>query len=115
MLPVCFLAGLWGGQVPAAAIAFAFLYGAGNGLLTITRGTLPLVLFDPRRYGAIAGRLLVPGFLCSAAAPIAYAALIEWAGEAAALWLSAALAAVTLAAAAGLSATFRTGRAAFRA
>lgn len=111
VLPVCFLAGLWGGQVPAAAIAFAFLYGAGNGLLTITRGTLPLVLFDPRRYGAIAGRLLVPGFLCSAAAPIAYAALIEWAGEAAALWLSAALAAVTLAAAAGLSATFRTGRA----
>ncbi|MFE0753814.1 MFS transporter [Inquilinus sp. NPDC058860] len=112
VLPVCFLAGLWGGQVPAAAIAFAFLYGAGNGLLTITRGTLPLVLFDPDRYGAIAGRLLVPGFLCSAAAPVAYAAVIERLGEAAALWLSAALAAVTLAAAAGLCATFRTGRAA---
>jgi MFS family permease len=112
VLPVCFLAGLWSGQVPAAAIAFAFLYGAGNGLLTITRGTLPLVLFDPRRYGAVAGRLLVPGFLCSAAAPIAYAAVIERLGEAAALWLSAALAAVTLAAAAALCATVRAGRAA---
>ncbi|MGO1079258.1 MFS transporter [Inquilinus sp. CA228] len=110
VLPVCFVAGLWSGQIAAAAIAFTFLYGAGNGLLTITRGTLPLVLFDPSRYGAIAGRLLVPGFLCSAAAPIAYAAVIERLGEAAALWLSAALAAVTLAAAAGLCAVCRTGR-----
>lgn len=110
VLPVCFLAGLWGGQFAAAAIAFAFLYGAGNGLLTITRGTLPLVLFDPSRYGAVAGRLLVPGFLCSAAAPIVYAAVIQSLGEAAALWLSAALAAVTLAAAAGLCAVCRTGR-----
>ncbi|WP_343717030.1 MFS transporter [Inquilinus sp.] len=107
LLPVCFVAGLWGGQVPTAAIAFAFLYGAGNGLLTITRGTLPLVLFDPGRYGAIAGRLLVPGFLGSAAAPVVYAAVIERWGEAAALWLSAALAAVTLAAAAALCATAR--------
>jgi hypothetical protein len=110
VLPLCFLAGLWGGQAPAAAIGFAFLYGAGNGLLTITRGTLPLVLFDPGRYGAVAGRLLIPGFLGSAAAPMAYAAMIEWLGPAAALWLSAAVAAVTLAAAAGLAALFRTGR-----
>ena len=78
--------------------------------MTITRGTLPLVLFDPSRYGAIAGRLLVPGFLCSAAAPIVYAAVIEQLGEAAALWLSAALAAITLAAAARLCAVVRTGR-----
>lgn len=112
LLPVCFVVGLWSGQAAAAAIAFAFVYGAGNGLLTITRGTLPLVLFDPGRYGAVAGRLLVPGFLCSVAAPIAYAAVIERAGEAAALWLSAGLAAVTLAAAAMLYAAFRIGRAA---
>jgi len=109
LLPLCFLAGLWGGQA-AAAIAFAFLYGAGNGLLTITRGTLPLVLFDPGRYGAITGRLLVPGFLCSAAAPVAYAAVIERWGEAAALWLSAGLAAATLAAAAALWAVSGPGR-----
>jgi hypothetical protein len=112
VLPLCFVAGLWSGQFAAAAIAFAFLYGAGNGLLTITRGTLPLVLFDPGRYGAIAGRLLVPGFLCSAAGPIVYAAVIERLGEAAALWLSAGLAAITLAAAAMLCAVVRTSRAA---
>ncbi|MGF6231804.1 MFS family permease [Inquilinus ginsengisoli] len=112
VLPLCFVVGLWSGQFAAAAVAFAFLYGAGNGLLTITRGTLPLVLFDPGRYGAIAGRLLVPGFLCSAAAPIVYAAVIERLGEAAALWLSAALAAITLAAAAILCTVVRAARAA---
>src|SRR3546814_8362752 len=36
VLPVCFVAGLFGGLVPAA-IAFAFLYGAGNGDRKSTR------------------------------------------------------------------------------
>jgi MFS family permease len=92
-LPVAFAAALAGGA-PAAALAFALLYGAGNGLLTITRGTLPLVLFDPATYGAVAGRLLVPGFLVSAAAPLAFAAVIDGFGEAAALGLAIALAVV---------------------
>ena len=71
---------------------FALAYGAGNGLLTITRGTLPLLLFEPREYGTIVGRLLAPSFLLSAAAPLAYASLIERFGERAALELSLALA-----------------------
>lgn len=99
LLPLGFLAGLFGGQFLLAAALFALLYGAGNGILTITRGTLPLVLFDPRSYGHFVGWLLVPSFLCSAVAPLGYAAVIEAAGEAAALYLSAALAAVMLAAA----------------
>ena len=36
--------GVFGG--PAAAV-FAVLHGAGNGILTIAKGTLPLVLFGP--------------------------------------------------------------------
>lgn len=99
ILPLCFAAGLWSGVSPAAAIAFAFLYGAGNGLLTITRGTLPLVLFDPRTYGAVVGRLIAPSFLLSAAAPLLYAAVISRLGAAAALYLSLAVAVVTFAAA----------------
>ncbi|MBV9114044.1 MAG: MFS transporter [Hyphomicrobiales bacterium] len=91
-LPVSFVAGLWSGNSIAAAIVFALVYGAGNGLLTITRGTLPLVLFEPREYGTIVGRLLAPSFLFSAAAPLAYASLIESFGEQAALELSLALA-----------------------
>jgi len=110
LLPICFLAGLFSGQFVPAGLAFAFLYGAGNGLVTIVRGTLPLVLFDPAAYGTLVGRLLVPSFLFSAAAPLAYALVIERAGEAGALWLSAAVAATVLAAALVLRLRFPPGR-----
>ena len=43
-----------------AAALFALMYGAGNGLLTIMRGTVPLVLFDPSAYGRVVGRLIAP-------------------------------------------------------
>lgn len=109
-LPLAFTAGLFSGYLAAAAIAFAFLYGAGNGLLTITRGTLPLVLFDHRTYGAFVGRLIAPSFVLSAASPIVYAFVINRLGQAGALYLSIGVAAVTLAAAAlllALSAAWR--------
>src|SRR4030088_3793758 len=35
----------------AAASAFAIFHGAGNGILTIARGTLPLAVFGPQNYG----------------------------------------------------------------
>lgn len=106
MLPVCFAAGLWSGQSMAAAIVFAFVYGAGNGLLTITRGTLPLALFDHRTYGSFVGRLLTPSFLLSAAAPLAYAAAISRFGAPAALYLSLAVGTCALLAALGLRRVF---------
>jgi MFS family permease len=98
LLPLCFVAGLFSGLSRAAAIGFAFLFGAGNGLVTIVRGSLPLVLFDPRSYGSVVGVLLVPSFLVSALAPLAYAFIIDRFGEGAALHVSAALATVALAA-----------------
>lgn len=88
LLPLACLVGLWSGQALAAALVFVLAYGAGNGLLTITRGTVPLVLFDHRTYGAQVGRLVAPGFVLSAFAPVVYAAVIDHAGAAAALWLS---------------------------
>jgi hypothetical protein len=69
-------------------LAFALAYGAGNGLLTIVRGTLRLVLFDPRSHGALTGRLQGPSFYVAALAPIVYAATIHAAGPEAALYLS---------------------------
>ena len=78
--------------------------------MTITRGTLPLLLFDHKTYGAFVGRLLAPSFLFSAAAPVAYAFVIEHWGAAAALDLSIALAALALAGAATL--VLRFGRSA---
>ena len=99
LLPFSFLTGMFSGQYTTAALAFAFVYGAGNGVLTITRGTLPLALFDHRTYGAFVGRLLAPSFVLSAAAPLIYAIVIERFGEMGALCLSIGVTAVMLMAA----------------
>jgi len=107
LLPVGFAAGLFSGQSSFFGAAFALLFGAGNGLVTIVRGTAPLVLFDARAYGALVGRLLAPSFFLSASAPLVYALVIDAAGASAALHLSIVIAAVTCAAAALLAARFR--------
>jgi hypothetical protein len=107
LLPFAFLAGTAGGVFVPAALAFAFVYGAGNGLTTITRGTLPLALFDRATYGLVVGRLLMPSFIVSAAAPLVYAGVIERFGSQAALVLSAAVALLALAAAIVLHLRFR--------
>ena len=109
-LPLCFVAGLASGSSVLAALAFAFFYGAANGITTITRGTLPLVLFDHARYGEIVGRLLVPSFVLQAAAPVLYAVAIERFGAAAALYISIALATATFLAALALVMRFSAGR-----
>ncbi len=97
LLPVSFVAGLGSGGLALAA-AFALLYGAGNGISTIARGTLPLALFDYRTYGTVVGRLVAPSFLVSAAAPFAYALVVERLGGAAAMELSLAVSLTGLAA-----------------
>lgn len=107
VMPACFVAGLFSGRSGAAAAAFALVYGASNGLLTITRGTLPLVLFDPRIYGAFVGKLLIASFVLSATSPVIYASVIEHLGDAGALILSLAGAALIFAAALVLRLRFR--------
>ena len=74
---------------PAAAV-FAVLHGAGNGILTIAKGTLPLVLFGPQGYGQRQGLLMVPARMAQALAPWLFGlGLDRW--GAGALWLSALL------------------------
>lgn len=60
-------AGLVAG-LPAAAALIA--YGAGNGLWSIARGTLPMALFGPEDYAVTVGRLARPALIASAAAPL---------------------------------------------
>ena len=74
---------------PMAAL-FVILHGAGNGILTIAKGTLPLVLFGPQGYGARQGLLMVPARLAQALAPWLFGVCLDRWG-AGALWLSAAL------------------------
>jgi predicted MFS family arabinose efflux permease len=74
---------------PVAAL-FGILHGAGNGILTIAKGTLPLVLFGPHGYGARQGLLMVPARIAQAFAPLAFGLCLDRWG-AGALWLTAVL------------------------
>ena len=74
---------------PLAAL-FAVLHGAGNGILTIAKGTLPLVLFGPHGYGERQGVLMVPARMAQALAPWVFGVCLDHWGVGA-LWLSAAL------------------------
>ena len=74
---------------PLAAV-FAILHGAGNGILTIAKGTLPLVLFGPQGYGLRQGLLMVPARVAQASAPWLFGILLDRFG-AGALWFSSAL------------------------
>jgi MFS family permease len=82
---------------PALAPLFGILHGAGNGILTIAKGTLPLVLFGSAGYGARQGWLMIPARVAQATAPFVYGVVIErW--QAGALWLTAGLGLAALAA-----------------
>lgn len=52
-----------------AAVPFVLLHGAGNGILTIAKGTLPLVVFGPQGYGMRQGWLSMPSLVLQALAP----------------------------------------------
>lgn len=92
MLPVAIaiFAGLgfsWG-----AAILFALLYGASNGLVTIAKGAVPLALFGPRGYGEVLGIISAPNLLTNAAAPLLFALLLNAASAETALLVAGAAA-----------------------
>jgi MFS family permease len=75
---------------PAAAPVFAILHGAGNGILTIAKGTLPLVYFGAQGYGARQGWITLPARVAQALAPFAFGVVVDRWG-AGALWLSSGL------------------------
>ena len=89
------LATLAGGGVTASA--FALLHGAGNGLITIVRGTLPLAIFGSVGYGERQGLIAVLARAMQAAAPVSFAWVLDGYGPRAALGLSAGLSLFALA------------------
>src|SRR5882724_8223033 len=70
--------GLAGG---GAASVFALFHGAGNGILTIARGTLPLSIFGPENYGYRLGIIGAPARMAQAAAPLLFSLLIDIMGS----------------------------------
>lgn len=74
-LPVSLGILLLAGDTVAAYVAFAFLYGAGNGVMTIVRGAIPVQLYGRAHYGAVSGAMAAPVFISKALGPLV-AALI---------------------------------------
>lgn len=64
-----------------AASLFAIFHGAGNGILTIARGTLPLAIFGPKDYGYRLGIVGAPARMAQAAAPLLFGLLIDTMGS----------------------------------
>jgi len=94
------LSALWAG-LPLIPIALA-CYGAGIGLESIARGTLPLALFGATGYATLMGRLAVPSLLAQAAAPWIGAILLERAGASGTLAVLASIALFNVALTGGL-------------
>ncbi|MNZ82861.1 hypothetical protein D3C78_1015700 [compost metagenome] len=72
--------------MPQAAIVGIALYGAGNGLRAIVRGTLPLLIWSSPEYPVVLGRMARPALLCQAATPVAGGYLMEVMGAHITLW-----------------------------
>ena len=81
---------LWGGFALLAVALIA--YGAGNGIFSIARGTLPLALFGSHGYARLMGRLAMPSLIAQALAPSGAALLVQTGGAHLAFGVLAALA-----------------------
>lgn len=71
---------------PFAAV-FTVLHGAGIGLMTIVKGTLPLALFGAAGFGRRAGLLEAPSRVAQATAPVVFGLWLDRYG-AGVLWIS---------------------------
>ena len=58
-------------------VAFTLLMGASQGVITIVRGAVPLVLFGAKGYGAVLGVIATPILVVNAAAPTVFAWIVD--------------------------------------
>ena len=61
-------------------IPFTLFYGAGNGMITIAKGSLPLALFGPAGFGRRSGVLSAPARIAQSAAPFLFGLLLARVG-----------------------------------
>lgn len=87
LLLVLALAVLWlTGPTLVGAMVFAVLFGLAQGLTSIVRGTVPLILFGPVGFAARLGKLAAVRMVMAAIAPFGIALLIDtWSASAALL------------------------------
>jgi hypothetical protein len=75
-LPLGALALLSGAPILISGPAFAILFGIGQGLSSIVRGSVPLTLLGRHGYGEVLGRLSLARTLASAGAPFLFSATV---------------------------------------
>jgi MFS family permease len=63
-----------------AVVAFAILYGASNGVMTIVRGTVPSEIFGREGYGGLTGLMATPVLVARSVGPFAAAGVLALAG-----------------------------------
>lgn len=90
-LPIAAMALLTGLPLWLAGALFAGVFGVGQGLSSIVRGSVPLSLFGRAGYGARLGRLAMIRTFVSAGAPFGAAAVLSVLGLELTLWFCAAL------------------------
>ncbi|TWB16221.1 putative MFS family arabinose efflux permease [Rhizobium sp. ERR 1071] len=90
-------------SVPGA-MAFAIIFGMGNGLLSIVTGTLPLHLFGSDGYGKLQGKMMAARLILSALAPFALAFAMENIGITPSLAVTAALGGLSIVALSSIAA-----------
>ena len=94
--PLAGLIFLGAAGLPSVAMLFSVLHGAGNGMITIAKGTLPLAIFGAQGYGALQGKLSVAQRVLQALAPLLFSLVMAWGGAVAGLSLTVALSLIAL-------------------
>ena len=99
LLPLSLLIMLAARGDPLVIAGAALLCGAGNGLVTVVRGAVPLALFGHAGYAGTLGRIAAPGLASAALAPLIFDRVLQSVGARGGLAL---LSVVGLAAFAGM-------------
>jgi MFS family permease len=76
LLPASVLLFVAAGDSTWSFVIFAVLYGAGNGVMTIVRGAVPVELYGRDHYGAVNGAMAAPVLIAKAVGPLA--AAVAW-------------------------------------
>lgn len=76
LLPASLLVYAVAGSSAWSFVLFAALFGSGNGVMTIVRGTVPMELYGREHYGAVNGAMAAPVLIAKAAGPLV--AALAW-------------------------------------
>jgi MFS family permease len=87
LLPFALVALMFASSNLWTGFAFAVLYGASNGVMTIIRATMPAEMFGREHYGAINGALAAPVIATRAAGPLVASLIWSAGGYDAVLWV----------------------------